>query len=111
MFLKLDLSREERRLLLLACLLLPLRTATYAAKKKHIPVSFYVIREHLKLKAKDAEHIELIHSSLPRALKAMALLREKGSIPAGSMLTVQHQSCNTKVGHFTKEITVDSPVF
>lgn len=85
-FLKLELSDEERRLFLLGCLLLPLRNATYLVKKKYIPASFFIVREHLKLKTKDAENIESIHRSFPRVLKAMTLLREKGSIPTGAWL-------------------------
>lgn len=58
------LPPELERIFLLASLLLPLREVTYKEKKNMQPASKFVIREGLKLPAKDADRVWIdAHSS------------------------------------------------
>ena len=60
-----QLAHDERRLLFLAALLLPLRQLTYEAKPgKEAPASSYVVRESLKWRAKDADGVVAMHSAV-----------------------------------------------
>jgi len=54
---------EERRMCLLAGLLLPLRTVQVKAKKKLIPISSHIVREELKMRTKDAELVVALHNA------------------------------------------------
>ncbi|GAQ85176.1 Polynucleotide adenylyltransferase family protein [Klebsormidium nitens] len=56
-----QLPPELRRIFLLAALLLPVKAVTYKEKKSMQPVSKFVIREGLKLPAKDADRVAALH--------------------------------------------------
>ena len=61
----LQLSVEERRLLLLAALLLPLRKLTYTVKgNKQAPASAFIIREAVKWRGKDVDGVALLHTQV-----------------------------------------------
>lgn len=60
----LQLSVEERRLLLLAALLLPLRKLTYKVKAKQAAASSYIIRESIKWRTKDVDGTALLHAQV-----------------------------------------------
>ncbi|KAH7619045.1 hypothetical protein Ndes2526B_g05994 [Nannochloris sp. 'desiccata'] len=63
------LSLEDRRLLLLAALLLPLRRCTVLGPKGRTQsMAAHVIRDSLKWKAKDVELIDTLHTVAPRLL-------------------------------------------
>jgi hypothetical protein len=57
------LAPELKRINLLASLLLPLREVTYKEKKNMQPASKFVIREGLKLPAKDADRVRIADPS------------------------------------------------
>lgn len=52
-----QLPPDLRRIFLLAALLLPVKAVTYKEKKSMQPASKFVIREGLKLPAKDADRV------------------------------------------------------
>ncbi|KAL6655498.1 hypothetical protein ACP70R_006324 [Stipagrostis hirtigluma subsp. patula] len=55
---------EQRRLCLYSALFIPLRNMFYMDKRsKKVPVSSYIIRDSLKLKASDAEMVVNIHAA------------------------------------------------
>eukprot|EP00239_Pterosperma_sp_CCMP1384_P002298 CAMPEP_0197846662 /NCGR_PEP_ID=MMETSP1438-20131217/3993_1 /TAXON_ID=1461541 /ORGANISM="Pterosperma sp., Strain CCMP1384" /LENGTH=524 /DNA_ID=CAMNT_0043458383 /DNA_START=487 /DNA_END=2058 /DNA_ORIENTATION=- len=57
------LSDEERRICLLAALLLPLRDVNVSLKKgKQGPLAAYIIKESLKIRSKDADLVAVVHS-------------------------------------------------
>lgn len=59
----LQLSEEERRLFLLAALLLPLRLLAYNVKaNKQQPASAHIIRESLKWRVKEVEGVAALHT-------------------------------------------------
>jgi len=63
------LSLEDRRLLLLAALLLPLRRCTVLGAKGRVQsMAAHVIRDSLKWKTKDVELIDTMHTVAPRLL-------------------------------------------
>jgi hypothetical protein len=68
-----QLSVEERRLLLLAALLLPLRKLTYKVKNKQAAASSYIIRESIKWRTKDVDSTALLHVQVE---ELAAVLRE-----------------------------------
>jgi hypothetical protein len=55
---------EERRLLLLAALLLPLRKLSYKVKNKQAAASSYIIRESIKWRTKDVDGTALLHAQV-----------------------------------------------
>jgi hypothetical protein len=57
----LQLSEEDRRLFLLAALLLPLRQLSYRFKNKQQPASSHIIREALKWRVKEVEGVAALH--------------------------------------------------
>eukprot|EP00249_Psilotum_nudum_P021937 c28308_g1_i1 orf=785-2548(-) len=60
----LKLTGEQRRICLMGALLLPLIAFQYHDhKKKLIPVSTFIIRESLKMKANDADRVVALHKS------------------------------------------------
>jgi tRNA nucleotidyltransferase/poly(A) polymerase len=76
-----EVSLEDRRLLLLAALLLPLRRCTVlGAKGKTQSMAAHVIRDSLKWKAKDVELVETMHGVAPRLLDVH---RQLGSSSSG----------------------------
>ncbi|XP_039132872.1 LOW QUALITY PROTEIN: tRNA nucleotidyltransferase cca2 [Dioscorea cayenensis subsp. rotundata] len=73
------LSDEQRRLYLYAGLFLPFRSIIYTDNKlKKIPVSTYIIRNSLKLKASDAEMVVSIHVASERFISLIPILESKG---------------------------------
>jgi hypothetical protein len=58
----LQLSEEDRRLFLLAALLLPLRQLSYTLKNKQQPASSHIIRESLKWRVKEVEGVAALHA-------------------------------------------------
>jgi tRNA nucleotidyltransferase/poly(A) polymerase len=76
-----QVSLEDRRLLLLAALLLPLRRCTVVgAKGKTQSMAAHVIRDSLKWKAKDVELIDTMHAVAPRLVDVH---RQLGSSSGG----------------------------
>jgi hypothetical protein len=57
-----QLSEEDRRLFLLAALLLPLRQLSYAQKSKQQPASSHIIRESLRWRVKEVEGVAALHA-------------------------------------------------
>jgi hypothetical protein len=55
---------EERRLLLLSALLLPLRQLTYKIKNKQAPATGFIIRESIKWRTKDVDNVALLHAQV-----------------------------------------------
>eukprot|EP00775_Hariotina_reticulata_P002881 gene2881-3172_t len=68
------LSQEDRRLVLLAALLLPLRDLTYSVKGNKLqPATSYIIRESLKWRVKEVDGVVALHS---HATQLVAVLRD-----------------------------------
>lgn len=61
------MSSDERKLCLLASLLLPLRLAKVHDPKEK-PLAQQIVREGLKWKAKDGEVVAALHADAPRLL-------------------------------------------
>lgn len=60
-----QLSPEDKRLLLLAALLLPLRSLNYSVKaNKQQPATSYIIRESLKWRTKEVDSVALLHAQV-----------------------------------------------
>lgn len=55
---------EERRLLLLSALLLPLRKLSLQAKNKQLPATGHIIRESIKWRTKDVDGVALMHAQV-----------------------------------------------
>lgn len=71
-----QLSNEDRRALLLAALLLPLRQLQAAgAKGKPGPASAAIIRDSLKWRNKDVDSTAALHEAAPELLKLYELLQ------------------------------------
>jgi len=70
---------EERRLALLAALLLQLRAAEAPAKKKgaRAPAAAHIVREALKWRARDADAVAEAHAAAPELLRLHARLRAR----------------------------------
>jgi hypothetical protein len=76
---------EEKRLLLLSSLLLPLRSRIVSGPKgKPSPAAVYAIRESIKWKAKDAENTVLLHEAAEALVSIYPLLSGLGSSGQGS---------------------------
>lgn len=68
-------SDEQRRLYLYSSLFLPLRNTVYMDRKsKKIPVTSYIFRNSLKLKANDAEMVVSLHAACERFLSLIPFL-------------------------------------
>jgi hypothetical protein len=59
-----QLSVEERRLLLLSALLLPLRKLQYKFKNKQAPATGFIIRDSIKWRTKDVDGVALLHAQV-----------------------------------------------
>jgi hypothetical protein len=59
-----QLSVEERRLLLLSALLLPLRKLQHKFKNKQAPATGFIIRESIKWRTKDVDGVALLHAQV-----------------------------------------------
>ena len=71
-------SPEERRLALLAALLLPLRAAQAPPARKKgsaLPASAHIVREALKWRTRDAEAVVDVHGAALELLRLHARLR------------------------------------
>ncbi|TVT98693.1 hypothetical protein EJB05_55985, partial [Eragrostis curvula] len=69
------LQDEQRRLCLYSALFVPLRNMFYLDKRsKKVPVTSYIIRDSLKLKASDAETIVNIHAASEKFAELVLLL-------------------------------------
>ncbi|XP_042452412.1 tRNA nucleotidyltransferase cca2-like [Zingiber officinale] len=69
------LSDDQRRLYLYEALFFPFRNVVYMDKKsKKIPVTNFIIRESLKLKASDADMVMSLHFASERFLSLIPLL-------------------------------------
>lgn len=71
-------SREERRLALLAALLLPLRAAQAPPARKKgaaLPASSHIVREAIKWRTRDAEAVAEVHGAALELLRLHARLR------------------------------------
>jgi hypothetical protein len=66
----LQLSVEQRRLLLLSALLLPLRKLTYKIKNKQVPATNFIIRQSIKWRTKDVDNVALLHAQVQNSAKS-----------------------------------------
>lgn len=79
---ELVISLEERRLLLLAALLLPLRRCSVEGpKRKPQTMAAHVIRDSLKWKSKDVEWVDTMHNVAPQLLEVHRRLASLGGDP------------------------------
>ncbi|KAK9810386.1 hypothetical protein WJX72_009795 [[Myrmecia] bisecta] len=72
------LSKEERRLALLAALLLPLRkceTSAPKGKNKKVPLAEFIVRESIKWRGKDADAVKALHEEAGHLLNVYASLQ------------------------------------
>eukprot|EP00878_Enallax_costatus_P037486 GHUV01042347.1.p1 GENE.GHUV01042347.1~~GHUV01042347.1.p1 ORF type:complete len:185 (+),score=64.76 GHUV01042347.1:236-790(+) len=77
--LKLELSPEDRRLLLLAALLLPLRSLSYSVKaNKQQPATAYIIRESLKWRVKEVDGVALLHAQVTQLAEVKNAVKGPG---------------------------------
>jgi tRNA nucleotidyltransferase/poly(A) polymerase len=77
-------SLEDRRLLLLSALLLPLRRCTVLGTKgRPQSMAAHVIRDSLKWKTKDVELVDTMHSVAPRLLEVHRQLGSSGGCSNG----------------------------
>ena len=92
-------SREERRLALLAALLLPLRgTHAPPTRKKGaaLPASSHIVREAIKWRTRDAEAVVEVHGAALELLRLHARLRvplPRFQLLMGSMLLLSMDAC------------------
>ncbi|RLN30446.1 putative CCA tRNA nucleotidyltransferase 2 [Panicum miliaceum] len=85
------LQDEQRRLYLYSALFIPLRNMFYLDKKskksllhhKQVPVSSYIIKHSLKLKASDAETVVNIHAASEKFAELILLL--ESSVDVGTL--------------------------
>jgi hypothetical protein len=78
-----QLDKDDRRFLLLAALMLPLRgLAVPAAKGKSVPATAAIIRDSLKWRVKDIEMTAALHETAAELAVAHAVLR-RGAGAAG----------------------------
>ncbi|GFR42511.1 hypothetical protein Agub_g3403 [Astrephomene gubernaculifera] len=81
----LELDKDERRFLLLAALLLPLRgLQAPAAKGKSQPATAALIRDSLKWRVKDIEMTAVLHDTAAELAAAHAVLKEGSGGAEGS---------------------------
>eukprot|EP00878_Enallax_costatus_P025390 GHUV01027165.1.p1 GENE.GHUV01027165.1~~GHUV01027165.1.p1 ORF type:complete len:349 (+),score=115.59 GHUV01027165.1:497-1543(+) len=79
--LKLELSPEDRRLLLLAALLLPLRSLSYSVKaNKQQPATAYIIRESLKWRVKEVDGVALLHAQVTQLAEVKNAVKGPGAM-------------------------------
>jgi hypothetical protein len=90
---------EERRLALLAALLLPLRAAEAPGKKKgaRAPATAHVVREALKWRARDADAVAEAHAAAPELLRLHARLRARRP-PGSSASRSKRRACSRLCG-------------
>lgn len=77
-----QLSVEERRLLLLSALLLPLRKLRYKVKNKQAPATGFIIRESIKWRTRDVDGVELLHAQVQELAAVHKELAGAGGIDA-----------------------------
>jgi hypothetical protein len=69
------LGKDASKQFLIASLLLPLRHLTYKGAKGRLQsLSFHVVRESLKWKAKDCDAVEVLHGAAPELLAVHHML-------------------------------------
>eukprot|EP00882_Tetradesmus_deserticola_P033468 GHRQ01038238.1.p1 GENE.GHRQ01038238.1~~GHRQ01038238.1.p1 ORF type:complete len:194 (+),score=99.91 GHRQ01038238.1:180-761(+) len=90
----LQLPEEERRLFLLAALLLPLRRLSYTLKNKQQPASSYIIRESLKWRVKEVEGVTALHAHVVGLAQVLHDVRGAGE--AHERLSVALWSCHRR---------------
>ena len=88
-----DWSAAERRLGLLAALLLPFRAATIAEKKASRPVTSHLVRDSIKWPGKDAEGVVALHREAPTLLQAHRELQVRCLCRINVLL---HANCKTR---------------
>lgn len=69
-----QLQTEDRRLLLLAACLFPLRRATYTKGNKAFPITSYIIRDSLKWRTKEVDGVAVLHDVVDELAKVHARL-------------------------------------
>ncbi|KAK3136232.1 hypothetical protein QOZ80_5BG0430040 [Eleusine coracana subsp. coracana] len=75
------LQDEQRRLCLYSALFVPLRNMFYLDKKsKKVPVTSYIIRDSLKLKASDAETVANVHAASEKFAELVLLFESNTDI-------------------------------
>ncbi|KAK3139436.1 hypothetical protein QOZ80_5AG0383180 [Eleusine coracana subsp. coracana] len=75
------LQDEQRRLCLYSALFVPLRNMFYLDKKsKKVPVTSYIIRDSLKLKANDAETVANVHAASEKFAELVLLFESNTDI-------------------------------
>lgn len=90
-----QLTPEDKRLLLLAALLLPLRVLSYPVKaNKQQPASAHIIRESLKWRTKEVEGVALLHAQVTNLAEAYSAINAAGGCQA-LRLTALSRSCQT----------------
>ncbi|GMH37929.1 hypothetical protein BSKO_05813 [Bryopsis sp. KO-2023] len=99
-----NLSDVERRLFVLATLLLPFRMETYKQKKKKLPVTNHIIRESLKWKVKDCENVEKLHKTVPKILNIMGVLKDVGLTPDGGSNPSPDTNIRVALGLWVREL-------
>ena len=81
---------EEKRLLLLSSLLLPLRSRMVTGLKgKPSPAAFHAIRESIKWKAKDADNTVMLHEAAESLLSIYPLISSSGPSSGSGVRPVQ----------------------
>ncbi|KAF8768940.1 hypothetical protein HU200_007080 [Digitaria exilis] len=75
------LQDDQRRLFLYSALFIPLRNMFYLDKRsKKVPVSSYIIKQSLKLKASDAETVANIHAASEKFAELVLLLEHNADV-------------------------------
>lgn len=103
----LQLSVEERRLLLLSALLLPLRKLTYKIKNKQVPATGFIIRESIKWRTKDVDNVALLHAQVQNRAESNSMLSLQQAMTANVCLsgsvpsTPVCASCQSGAVHLT----------
>lgn len=92
-------DQDSRRRCMLAAVLLPLADVQVpAAKGKRISAASHVVREALKWKAKDAEAVDVIHSTAPELIAVYKQLQgQPDGVPAPEQLRVKLGLCIRKL--------------
>jgi hypothetical protein len=94
-----QLSEEDRRLFLLAALLLPLRQLSYAFKNKQQPASSHIIRESLKWRVKEVEGVAALHAHAVDLAQVLHDVRGAGEPAAPALLWTGHDCLEFAVAH------------
>ncbi|KAK9834830.1 hypothetical protein WJX81_002031 [Elliptochloris bilobata] len=99
------ISTEERRLALLAALLLPLRAAQAPAKKKKgsaMPVSAHIVREAIKWRTRDADAVAEVHGAALELLRLHARLR--GPETGGAGFAAAEEDVRVALGRLLRRL-------